>query len=184
MARRREVGHDRARLAPHRPAVGLDREGEVLTIHLGEDATNEEYFRAIGDQIRLNLGIEYELDPTPDFFSRRREQDFTGIFRNNWFPDYPLNENYLAPTYVGSGEAQFGYTSEAFNAAIEAANNAPTLDEAIAGFQEAEAILNKEFPTAPLSFSTANTFYSENVDNVVVDPFSGYTKLRLLEYVG
>lgn len=165
-------------------AAGGWPEGEVLTIHLGEDATNEEYFRAIGDQIRLNLGIEYELDPTPDFFSRRRGQDFNGIFRNNWFPDYPLNENYIAPTYVGSGEAQFGYTSEAFNAAIDAANNAATLDEAIAGYQDAEAILNEEFPTAPLSFSTAITFYSENVDNVVVDPFSGYTKLRLLEYVG
>src|SRR5699024_5475742 len=159
-------------------------EGEVLSIHLGESETNEQYFRAIGDQIRLNLGIEYELDPTPDFFSRRSAQEFSGVFRNTWFPDYPLNENYLAPSYQGSGEVQFGYSSEAFNTAINEANNAATLDEAIAGYQEAEAVLNEEFPTAPLSFNTANTFYSENVDNVVVDPFSGYTKLRLLEYVG
>ena len=49
---------------------------------------------------------------------------------------------------------------------------------------EAEKVLAQDFPTIPLSFSLAVSFHSERVDNVVLDPFSGSTKLRLLNYVG
>jgi hypothetical protein len=45
-------------------------------------------------------------------------------------------------------------------------------------------VLAEDFPTIPLSFANAVTFYSDRVDNVVLDPFSGSTKLRLLNYIG
>jgi peptide/nickel transport system substrate-binding protein/oligopeptide transport system substrate-binding protein len=145
-------------------AAGGWPEGEVMTIHFGADPTSEAIFKAIGDQINLNLGIEYTLDPTEDFFSRRGAQDFDGPFRNNWFADYPLNQNYLGPVGYAAGSAedsQFGWYNEAF-----------------------EAKLAEDFPTVPLLYSNNYTFYSENVDNVQLDPFSGSVELRSVQYVG
>lgn len=166
-------------------AAGGWPEGETLTIHLGQDETEEALFKAIGDSINSTLGIPYELDPTPDFFANRSDRAFTGAFRNNWFPDYPLNENYLAPVYASgdpeNGNTNFGYYSEDFEAAIAAGDQAATLDEAVAHYQEAEQVLATDFPTIPLVFSVNSYYYSERLSNVVLDPFSGEPKLRLLE---
>jgi len=161
-------------------------DGDVMTIHLGEDPTQEAIFKAIGDQLQQNLGIAYELDPTPDFFSRRGDHDFDGPFRNNWFPDYSLNENYLAPTYKkGAPEnSNFGWYSEAFEAKMTEADQAPSVDESAATYLEAERILAEEFPTVPLTYSINQWFYSENLDNVQLNPFGGAILLRELEVVG
>ncbi|MEN5075821.1 ABC transporter substrate-binding protein [Isoptericola cucumis] len=160
-------------------------EGETLTIHLGQDETEEALFKAIGDSIQQVLGIPYELDPTPDYFDRRAAREFTGAFRANWFPDYPLNENYLAPVYASGdpkkGNTEFGYYGKEFEAAIAAGDEAATLEEAVTKYQEAEAALAQDFPTVPVVFSVNSYYYSENMSNVVLDPFSGEPKLRLLE---
>jgi oligopeptide transport system substrate-binding protein len=166
-------------------AAGGWPEGETLVISLGQSESNEQYFKAIGDSIQATLGIPYELNPTPDFFANRADRAFTGPFRNNWFPDYPLNENYLAPVYASGnaeeGNTNFGYYNADFEAAIAAGDEAATLDEAVGHYQEAEAILAADFPTAPLSFSVSSVYHSERLSNVVLDPFSGNTKLRLVE---
>jgi ABC-type transport system substrate-binding protein len=155
-----------------------------MVISLGQDDSNEQIFKAIGDSIQAVLGIPYELNPTPDFFANRRERAFTGPFRNNWFPDYPLNENYLAPVYASGnpeeGNTSFGYYNADFEEAIAAGDAAPTLDEAVAEYQNAEAILAADFPTAPLFFSVSSAYYGERLDNVILDPFSGRIKLRPL----
>ncbi|MCA5892917.1 ABC transporter substrate-binding protein [Isoptericola sp. NEAU-Y5] len=160
-------------------------EGETLTIHLGQDETEEQLFKAVGDSIQQVLGIPYTLDPTPDFFANRSDRAFTGAFRSNWFPDYPLNENYLAPVYASgdaeNGNTNFGYYGEEFEAAIKAGDEAPTLEEAVTRYQEAEAALATDFPTVPLVFSVNSYYYSERLSNVVLDPFSGEPKLRILE---
>lgn len=169
-------------------AAGGWPEGETMTIHLGVDETEQELFQAIGDQITLNLGIPYELDPTPDFFDRRSNRDFSGPFRSNWFPDYPLNENYLGPVYASDdaeeGNTNFGYYNEDFNNAIADGDSAATLDEAVTNYQEAERILAEDFPTAPLFYTNVVLFHSDRVSNVVIDPFSGRAKMRLLEVTG
>ncbi len=165
-------------------AAGGWPEGETLTIHLGTDETQLEYFQAIGDQINLNLGIPYQLDPSPDYFARRSARDFEGPFRANWFPDYPLNENYLGPVYGGgspeSGNS-FGYHSEEFESLIAEGDRAEDLDAAVELYAQAEQVLAEDFPTIPISFSQVTTFHSERTSNVVLDPFSGAVKLRLLE---
>ena len=166
-------------------AAGGWPEGETMVISLGQSDTNEQYFQAIGNSIQDTLGIPYELNPTPDFFANRADRAFTGPFRNNWFPDYPLNENYLAPVYASgdpeNGNTSFGYYNADFEAAIAAGDAAATLEEAVVHYQEAEAILAADFPTVPISFGVSSVYFSERLSNVVLDPFSGATKLRLLE---
>jgi peptide/nickel transport system substrate-binding protein/oligopeptide transport system substrate-binding protein len=166
-------------------AAGGWPDGETLTIHLGQDETEEALFKAVGDSVQEVLGIPYELDPTPDYFARRGARDFDGGFRANWFPDYPLNENYLAPVYASgdaeNGNVNFGYYGEEFEAAVRAGDQSGTLDEAIGHYQDAEAALAQDFPTVPLFFSVNSYYFSDHLSNVVLDPFSGEPKLRLLE---
>ena len=104
-------------------AAGGWPEGETLVLSLGQDETQEQIWKAIGDSIQAVLGIPYELNATPDFSANRRERAFVGPFRNNWFPDYPLNENYLAPVYASgdaeNGNTNFGYYNADFEAAID-----------------------------------------------------------------
>jgi peptide/nickel transport system substrate-binding protein/oligopeptide transport system substrate-binding protein len=158
--------------------------GKVLTIHLGQDEVQEAYFKAIGDQLKKNLGIPYKLDPDPNYFDDRSARKFTGIMRSNWFPDYPLNENYLTPIYGSDdpkhGDDSYAYYDQKFMDAIHAADRAANLDAAISGYQQAEKVLAADFPTVPVSFSESVVFYGPNLSNVVLDPFSGAIKLRLV----
>jgi peptide/nickel transport system substrate-binding protein/oligopeptide transport system substrate-binding protein len=163
-------------------------EGKTLNIYLGKDDTSEAYFKAIGDQISLNLGIKYKLIPSTDFFSLRSARKFDGMYRNNWFPDYPLNENYLGPVYASgdpkNGNTNFGYYDATFEKLLHEGDSAADLESAIGKYQQAEQALAKDFPTIPLDFSESVTFYSDRVSNVVINPFSGATNLRKLSYVG
>jgi oligopeptide transport system substrate-binding protein len=157
-------------------------EGEKLQISLGDDDAEVEYFTAIGNSIEEVLGIPYELNIDPDYFTTRAEQGYDGMFRNNWFPDYPLNENYLS--FYASGEpgaGHWGWYSEEFEDKLDEAAAAPSLDESVALYQEAEAILAEEFPTIPFRWSFSATYYSERLDNVVLNPFSGAPILRGIE---
>lgn len=154
-------------------------EGEKLQISLADDDAEVEYFTAIGNSIEEVLGIPYELNVDPDYFTTRAEQGYDGTFRNNWFPDYPLNENYLSFYASGSAQdSQFGWYSEEFEAKLDEAAKAATLDESIALYQEAEGILAEEFPTIPFRWTQSATYYSERLDNVRLSPFSGGPLLR------
>ncbi|WP_275006383.1 peptide ABC transporter substrate-binding protein [Promicromonospora iranensis] len=157
-------------------------EGEKLQISLGDDEAEVEYFTAIGNSIEEVLGIPYELNIDPDYFTTRAEQGYDGMFRNNWFPDYPLNENYLS--FYASGEpgaGHWGWYSEEFEDKLDEAARAGSLDESVALYQEAEAILAEEFPTIPFRWSFSATYYSERLDNVILNPFSGAPILREIE---
>ncbi len=161
---------------------------KTLKIYLGKDNTNEKYFKAIGDQLKRNLGINYSLVPSTDFFAERTARKFKGAYRNNWFADYPLNENYLKPIYYSTdpkkGDPNFGYYDPKFNKAIKKADTAQNIGNAEVRYRKAEQILAKDFPTIPLSISKDVVFYSKRVTNVVIDPFSGSTRLRDLKFVG
>ncbi|MGH3736343.1 MAG: peptide ABC transporter substrate-binding protein [Micromonosporaceae bacterium] len=161
--------------------------GKTMSISLGVDDTQTAIFKAIGDQLKLNLGIDYKLAPSEEFFSLRREQKFQGPFRNNWFADYNLNENYLRPVYASGdpkGNKNFGFYDKAFEDKLDAADRAKSVEEAITLYQEAEDILAEKFPTIPLYVGTATTFYSKRVDNVQLNPFSGGVALRELKVTG
>lgn len=162
-------------------------DGEKLQISLGDDDAEVEFFTAIGNSVEEVLGIPYELNilSSDDYFTTRAAQEFDGMFRNNWFPDYPLNENYLSFYASGApGAGHWGWYSEKFEDKLDDAAAAPTLDDAVVLYQEAEAILAEEFPTIPFLWSFSATYYSERLDNVVLNPFSGAPILRGIEVTG
>ncbi|GAA2759326.1 ABC transporter substrate-binding protein [Actinopolymorpha rutila] len=158
--------------------------GKVMKIALGSDTTQEAIFKAIGDQLKLNLGINYSLVPSEEFFSMRSAQKFQGPFRNNWYADYNLNENYLRPVYASGdpkGNTNFGYYDKKFEAKLDEADRAANTADAVKLYQQAEDILAADFPTVPLYVSDSVTFYSDRLDNVKLNPFSGAVDLRILK---
>ncbi|MFG3339907.1 ABC transporter substrate-binding protein [Glycomyces sp. NPDC048151] len=165
-------------------------EGKVFQLWYNESADNQTLYRAVGDSIKDTLGIEYELVPLdwPEFLTARDEHTVEGPFRYQWGPDYNLNENFLTPVY-GGGEAMnvFGYASPEFDAAILAADQAPTLEEAQPLYAAAEAIIAEAMPAAPIIYSADNVFYNDTVENVVVNPIyvapGGDCELRLITVV-
>ncbi len=148
-------------------------EGEKLRIWVNDSNDNVDIFRAIGDSITESIGLEYELVTMEwtDYLAEREAHGLDGPFRDGWGPDYNLNENYLEPIYGGGFDKNDnGFESEEYDAKIAEATAAETLDEAVALYQEAEAILAETFPSVPLWAGKINFYYTERVQNAVVNP--------------
>ncbi|SDD36542.1 peptide/nickel transport system substrate-binding protein/oligopeptide transport system substrate-binding protein [Glycomyces harbinensis] len=152
-------------------------EGEKMQIWVNDAADNVDIFRAIGDSISQSLGIEYELVTLdfPEFLATREEHNLDGPFRSGWGPDYNLNENYLEPIYGGGAAVNDqGWENAAYDAKILEAGAAATLDEAVALYAEAEAILAADMPSVPVFGERFNYFYTDRLENVFVHPiYSG-----------
>ncbi|ADD43795.1 peptide ABC transporter substrate-binding protein [Stackebrandtia nassauensis] len=141
--------------------------GKKMEIWYNADPTNKAIFEAVGNQLKKNLGVEFELvvkdwDP---FLAATDKHKAKGPFRMGWLPDYPLNENYLKPIY-GNGAAnnRFGYEGKDFNKKLAEADAAKTLEEGMEIYAEAEKILAEEMIGIPLSWAKSSSFYSENID--------------------
>lgn len=161
--------------------------GKRLKIYLGQDKLQEKYMKAIGDQLKRNLGIKYSVEPTPDYLAARGDRKLTGLLRSNWAADYPLNENYLTPMYSSDdpkkGTDSFGYYSRKFQQGLKQGDQADSVEDAAKKYRGAEKVLAADFPTVPLSFGQDVIYYSDRVDNVVLNS-SGDPNLRRLKYVG
>ena len=116
--------------------------------------------------------------PTVDFATYNKKIDageVKGIFRAGWQADYPSIENYLTPLYTKGafppGSNWVLYDNPEFEKLLVQAAAAPTLDEANALYQQAEAQLEKDFPTAPLWYNKATAAWSDRVTDVQVNAF-------------
>lgn len=148
-------------------------EGEKLRIWVNDASDNLDVFRAIGDSISESLGIEYELVPMEwtEFLTAREGHSLDGPFRSGWGPDYNLNENFLEPIYGGGSSVNDqGWENADYDAKIAEAGAAATLDEAVALYAEAEAILAADMPSVPVFGQQYNYFYTDRLDNVQVHP--------------
>lgn len=142
-------------------------EGKKMEIWYNTNPTNKAIYEAVGNQLKENLGIEFELvskqwDPYLEATAGHKAK---GPFRMGWLPDYPLNENYLKPIYGdGPDNNRFGYHNKEFEAKIAEGDAAETLEDALKLYGEAEKILAEDMPGVPLTWGKTSTFYSENID--------------------
>ena len=68
--------------------------GGKLELWFNAGAGHEQWVQAVGDQIKKNLGIDYELKGNLQFAEYLATADakkFTGPFRLGWGPDYPCS---------------------------------------------------------------------------------------------
>jgi oligopeptide transport system substrate-binding protein len=104
----------------------------------------------------------------------------TGMFRTGWQMDYPHIENFLVPLYATGASANDGdYSNPEFDALLQQAATAATNEEAIALYQQAEALLAEDLPAIPLWYQSTVTGFSDDVEEVKINPFSTVDPLTL-----
>lgn len=148
----------------------------TLTMTFNADgAGNKEFSEAVCNSIKNTLGLDCRAVATVDFATFNKKIDakeLKGMFRSGWVMDYPSIENFLTPIYAEGAESNYAeYSNPEFEKLLNQAAATTNANEANALYQQAEALLVEEFPTAPLWFPKTTFGYSENVTNVKLDAF-------------
>ncbi|ASW53652.1 ABC transporter substrate-binding protein [Plantactinospora sp. KBS50] len=153
-----------------------------ITISYNGDGGHKDWVDATCNQLKANLGVECVGTAEPkfaDLLTKVEKKDPVGLFRLGWVMDYPSMEDYLGPLYSTNGSSNYyGYSNEEFDRLVKEGAAAPTEEEAIKKYQQAEDILAKDLPVIPLRFGQNTYGHSTKVKNVEVDLFS---RVNLLE---
>jgi oligopeptide transport system substrate-binding protein len=142
-------------------------------------AGHDAWMEAVGNQLRENLGVEFELRGDLEFaeyLPLLDEQEVTGPFRLGWIMDYPSPQNYLEPLYSQAalppnGSNSVFYRSDEFDSLVQQGNEAASNEEAIELYQQADDVLLEDMPIAPMFFGVEQIVHSENVSDVVITVF-------------
>ena len=153
---------------------------QPVNLWFNAGAGHDEWVQAVGNNLRDNLGIEYQLQgglQGAEYFPLGEAKGYTGPFRSGWSMDYPSAQNYLEPLYATSSQPPSGsnytfYSNPEFDALVDEGNAAQTDEEALEKYQAAEDVLLQDMPIAPMFFVKAQFAHSDKISNVKVDAFS------------
>jgi peptide/nickel transport system substrate-binding protein len=157
--------------------------GKKVELWFNAGAGHETWMQAIGDQLKRNLGMDYELKGQlqfAEYLTTRDAKKFTGPFRGSWTPDYPLNENYLKPLYGTGGSSNGpGYSNAEFDKKIDIGDNSTSLEEAGKLYGAAEDLLAEEMPGIPLWYEKTAIVYADGLAGVAYNGIQGigYAKI-------
>ena len=139
-------------------------------IAYNSDGGHQAWVDAVANQLVNNLGIDAVGKPYPDFKSLRDEvtqRTIKTAFRTGWQADYPALGNFLGPLYAtGAGANDGDYSNPDFDAYLNDAAAAATVEEGNKLLQDAQEILLEQLPAIPLWYSNVTGGYSEAVGNV------------------
>ena len=151
-------------------------QGGTLKLEANAGAGHEDWLQAVGDQLRENLGIDYELAINldfPEYLARSDADEFEGAFRLGWGPDYPVMETYLAPLYgTGGSSNNANYDNPEFDDLIRQGDSAASLEEAIPFYQQAEDLVLADMPVVPMWWADEIAVWSDNIENFVWNPIN------------
>jgi oligopeptide transport system substrate-binding protein len=140
----------------------------IVWTSAGQGATAGPVVEAIVEMLRQNLGVEVEVEQveTATFLQELSRSEFQ-MFDTGWIADYPDPQNFVDVLfYSDSAQNDWNYINEEVDALIEEARGAASLDDRVALYQEAMAIIVEEAPVIPL-------FHGKSVE--VIKPYiDGY----------
>jgi oligopeptide transport system substrate-binding protein len=146
----------------------------TLTLAYNADSGHKEWVDATCVSIKNALGIDCQGKAYPTFAELRSdvtEKKMDGLFRTGWQMDYPSIQNFLAPIYAtNAGSNDGGFSNAKFDELLRAAAGQSS-EEAIASYQQAEAILAEEMPVIPLWYGALTAGWSENINAPQFTPF-------------
>ncbi|NUT92998.1 MAG: ABC transporter substrate-binding protein [Saccharothrix sp.] len=160
--------------------------GEIV-LQSNTDGGHQEWAEAVANSIKNTLGVEARFVPSTSFGEFRQKvnaHEMTGMYRAGWIADYPAIENWLTPLYrTGSSSNDGLYSNPAFDAKLAEADKAPSEEQAIKLYLEAERMLAPDMPVIPLW--TQNTIAGKS-DRLKVANLHPFRKLDLesVEVVG
>lgn len=153
-------------------ANGISKWSGQYAIAYNADSGHREWVDAVANSIKNVLGIDAVGAPQPTFAGFRTQitnRTIDSAFRSGWQGDYPSMIEFLAPLYAtGAGSNDVGYSSPEFDAAMSAAEAAPSLSEANVRANAAQRILFHDMPAIPLWDNVAVVGWSSEVSNVTV----------------
>ncbi len=120
------------------------------------------------------IGINSELESVEwaVYKDKLKKKEFD-IARYGWVYDYPIMENALyALFYSTSADNQSYYASAEYDAQVKKARNTLDLQERLAGMRDAEKILGKDMPVAPIMFYSHFDLTSSRVNNFRYSPMN------------
>jgi oligopeptide transport system substrate-binding protein len=136
------------------------------------DGGHQEWVDAVANSIKNVLGIDAVGAPQPTFAGFRTQittHTITTAFRAAWQGDYPSMVEFLAPLFVtGAGSNDVGYSNRDFDAALVAAEAAPSLQQSDALANDAQRILLHDMPVIPLWNNVSVVGWSPQIRNVKV----------------
>jgi oligopeptide transport system substrate-binding protein len=136
------------------------------------DAGNQEWVDAVANSVKNVLGIDAVGAPQPTFAGFRTEitnHTISTAFRAAWQGDYPSMIEFLAPLFAtGAGSNDVGYSNPEFDAALAAAEAAPSVPDSDALANAAQRFLMHDMPVVPLWDNISVVGWSTEVENVHV----------------
>ena len=134
----------------------------------------EQYFQAVGNAIRQNLGVsdvKLVASPTSSEYLTALTAGAKGPFSGGWAGlSTPLDvlSGVFQKTSAYNPRSGF-YGTATVDALIEQAKSAKTEEEATARFHEAEAQIMKDFPVAPMYNISQVIAYSDRIEKPAVN---------------
>ncbi|ROS76918.1 ABC transporter substrate-binding protein [Cellulomonas sp. PhB143] len=143
---------------------------DTFTIAYNSDSDHQAWVDATTNSIKNVLGIKSEGQPYPSFADLRQDitdRKMKGAFRSGWQADYPSLSNFLGPLYkTGAGSNDGDYSNKDFDALLDQAGAASSIDDANKLYQQSQEMLFKDLPAIPLWYSNVTGGSAETVDNV------------------
>ncbi len=153
-------------------ANGISAWSGRYAIAYNADAGNQEWVDAVANSIKNVLGIDALGAPQPTFAGFRTQitnHTIGTAFRAAWQGDYPSLLEFLAPLFTtGAGSNDVGYSNGELDAALVAAEAAPTLQESNALANAAQRILLRDMPVVPLWDNISVVGWSAGIKGVTV----------------
>jgi oligopeptide transport system substrate-binding protein len=154
-----------------------------ITISYNGDGGHKDWVDATCNQLKANLGVDCVGSAEPkfaDLLTKVEKKQPVGLFRMGWVMDYPSMEDYLGPLYSTNGSSNYyGYSNPEFDKLVKEGSAAPTQQEAIKKYQQAEDILAKDMPVIPLRFGQNVYGSSTKVKNVEMDLFQNVNLTKI-----
>jgi oligopeptide transport system substrate-binding protein len=156
-----------------------------LTLWANAGNKHEDWLQAVGDQLKKNLGIDYELKVNlqfPEYLNTADQHKFTGLYRLGWGPDYRDMETYLKPLYgTGGSSNSTTYSNPEVDKFLAEGDAAKDIQAAIPSYQKAEDLILQDLPVIPMWFSKVAALYGEKVETFAYNPLSGvdYGKIAM-----
>ena len=152
---------------------GLEEIGHTgpveFSLLTGEDGAYTKAAQYIQEQLRVNLGINVDIEKTT--FSIRLSKLHQGDFDAAWavwFPDYNDPSTYINKWRSNSNNNTANWSNKEYDKFAEKAESTTDMNERMNAMAGAEKILIEEMPIAPLFYYTRNWLVKPNVKDVVI----------------
>ncbi|KAB7790628.1 peptide ABC transporter substrate-binding protein [Bifidobacterium leontopitheci] len=141
------------------------------------DGDAKNWVEAVCNSIKNTLGITAKgaaMATSSEFLADVDAGKMTTAYRSGWGPDYPSADNYLIQLYAssaadGKGANTGSYKNPKFDALMDKALSASSIDEANKYYQQGEEILLQDLPAIPLWNQNATAASTPNVSGVEFD---------------